>query len=222
MKLTTAARRRITADWLREFPVLGEHRPLSLLRRVGPLLEGIVLDRTSSNDEYRPTFHVHCLLQDFPEVTLTLAHPLLSKKTASPMSVSVLYHDKKYVDATTAMAQQSPLALSGDLRLLDVLESYRRFAHRPGAHYDADSLYEDMAKLCAWFDGPDRARPIIAEGAAIIEAWPPAILASFGSPETWRSELENAVADREGQRELMDRQVQELKVQKLPVANMIA
>jgi hypothetical protein len=221
VKLTTAARRRITADWLKEFPDLGEYKPLWMLRRVGPLLEGIVLDRTSSNDEYRPTFHVHCLLKDFSDVTLTLAHPLLTERTRSPESVSVLYHDKRCVDAARTLERQSPLALAGDLRLSDVVEAYRRFAYRPGIHYDAHLLYADMAKLCAWFDDRDQASAVIAEGAAIVEGWPLAIRSEIGGVESWRSQLENAVADRKGQRELMDRQVQELELQKLPVASMI-
>lgn len=66
--LTAAAKKKITLDWSRLFPELGTYRPLHLLRRVGPLLQGIALERTSGNDLYRPMAHIHCLAQESTSV----------------------------------------------------------------------------------------------------------------------------------------------------------
>lgn len=58
MKLTQYLQDKITEDWARLLPGLGIYKPMRLLRRVGPMLTGICLDRDSGNEAYRPTFHV--------------------------------------------------------------------------------------------------------------------------------------------------------------------
>ena len=219
--LTASARRRITADWLEQFPGLGEYKPLHLLRRVGPLLEGIVLERTSGNDVYRPTFHVHSLLREFPVVTMALAHRLQSDRSGGPDAVPVVHHESKYVEAARRLARQCPLALSGELRLSDVLEAYRRFAGRPGTHFDANHLYEDMATLCGWFGDSKKASQIIAEGFSRLGQWPPDILGQIGGREAWRDKITAVVADQSRLLNLVVVQVRSFGAEAVPVSDMV-
>lgn len=53
--------RRVTKDWAVAFPGFAVWRPLHLLRRIGPAVQGICLDRSTSGDGYLPTAHVHAL-----------------------------------------------------------------------------------------------------------------------------------------------------------------
>jgi hypothetical protein len=62
---------KITKDWQRELPKLGINRPMSLLRRVGPLLVGVSLEREFGS-RYTPTFHVHFLGKQSPGMLLSL------------------------------------------------------------------------------------------------------------------------------------------------------
>ena len=78
----TAVARDLTRDWATLFPGFGVWRPLRLLRRLGPWVQGITLERTSAGDEYRPTAHVHALTRDFPTISLTLASPLRTRGVA--------------------------------------------------------------------------------------------------------------------------------------------
>lgn len=55
-----------TSDWAKAFPGFDVWQKLCLLRRVGPTLQGICLERTTSGDEYFATAHVHALTTDFP------------------------------------------------------------------------------------------------------------------------------------------------------------
>lgn len=220
--LTASTRRRITADWLEQFRGLGEYKPLHLLRRVGPLLEGVVLERTSGKDVYRPTFHVHCSLRPSPVVTMSLAHRLQSDRSGGPDAVPVVHHESKYVEAATRLAKQAPLALSGELRLSDVLEAYRRFAGRPGTHFDANDLYEDMAGVCAWSGDTERATQIIAEGFSKLGEWPSEILRQMGGREAWRDKITAAIADRGRLLSLAEEQVRALGAERVPVSNMVS
>src|SRR5215471_9183446 len=111
MKTLTLAKRQVTKDWLTQFTGLGQYEPLQLLRRVGPILEGIVLNRTSGNDVYEPTFHVHCLARESSFVTMTLDHRLRSERTGGPDWVTVRQHESKYVEAADRLRRQNPLKL---------------------------------------------------------------------------------------------------------------
>jgi len=77
--LTPAVARALTRDWATEFPAFAVWRPLRLLRRLGPWVQGITLERSSAGDDYRPTAHVHALTRDFPVISLTLASPLRTR-----------------------------------------------------------------------------------------------------------------------------------------------
>lgn len=219
--LTASARRRITADWLDQFPELGEYKALHLLRRIGPLLQGIVLEQTSGNDAYRPTFHMHCLLRPSPVVTMSLAHRMQSDRSGAPDSIEVVHHESEHIEAAHRLARQAPLTLSGPLRLSDVLEAYRRFAGRPGTHFDANDLYEDMARICAWLGDEDKARQIVAEGFLELGTWPSDIICQVGGREAWRDAVSVAISDRIRLVRLADEQVSALKAEHIPAINMV-
>ncbi len=148
--LTGPRERKITEDWQREIPSLGVYRPRWLLRRVGPLLVGICLDRDSSGDIYKPIFHVHCLGHPFPVVSLTLATQLRSKRSGGPSYVEVKWHEEKYLDAAARMVQQSLLPLEGDLRLDSVIDAYRRHMATPIGRRQLPMLYRDTVFLAVW------------------------------------------------------------------------
>lgn len=80
--MTRSIGAQITADWQHEFPALGIVERRHLLRRVGPILEGIALETGSDRTVYQPIFHVHCLAREHPSITLTLSHPLLTRVTS--------------------------------------------------------------------------------------------------------------------------------------------
>jgi hypothetical protein len=218
--MTPSVRRQITADWLEQFPELGQYKPLHLLRRVGPLLEGIVLERTSGNDAYRPTFHIHSLLRESPVVTMTLAQRLRSDRSGGPDMVPVLHHERNYIDAARNLARQAPLALSGQLRVSEVIESYRRFAGRFGSHYDANDLYDGIARLCAWAGDSELATAIVAEGFSRLGEWPPNVLAQIGGREAWRGQITAVVANRERLAAIMGEQIALLNLETIPVSPM--
>jgi hypothetical protein len=54
-----AEARRITVDRARLFPEFRVRKPRLLLRRIGPVLQGSPLERSTSSEHYCPTAHVH-------------------------------------------------------------------------------------------------------------------------------------------------------------------
>src|SRR5262245_51892547 len=121
-ELTDGAKKQITCDWSAIFPSLGVYEPLNLLRRVGPLLIGIVLERDSSNCSYRPAFHVHNLGVESDSVSLILWSPLRTPKGAAE-TIDVKDHANRFKDAAQRLSNQAPLPFAGDLTIGQLIEA---------------------------------------------------------------------------------------------------
>jgi hypothetical protein len=111
-KLTGTTRDAITNTWLEIFPTLGKHKPLHLLKRVGPLLVGVYLEPTRDAEAYVPIGHIHNLGAPFPVLSLGL-------KAVGPM-ISMRQHDSAGCTRASIellkvcpFLQQSPVQLSG-------------------------------------------------------------------------------------------------------------
>ncbi|GCB45027.1 hypothetical protein [Streptomyces sp. NL15-2K] len=126
-KLKPAQARAITADWAGLFPQFTVWQPLRLLRRIGPVLQGITLERTTSSEEYRPTAHVHALTQDFPVITLSLAHHL-HPVSAARDTIEVDRHAEEFRAAAARLEERSTLPLHRWPTLAEVVQAYRDYA----------------------------------------------------------------------------------------------
>lgn len=161
--LTKTVEKRITEDWQREISSLGIYRPRHLLRRVGPLLVGICLDRDAGGDIYKPTFHVHCLGVADSTVSLTLDTQLRSEHSGGPDAVRVQWHEQKYKEAAARVVQQSLLPMKGDLQLEQVTDAYQRYMTTSKGKLQPVLLYRDMIILLAWGGDQASARKLLAE-----------------------------------------------------------
>lgn len=218
--LNAAAKKQITSDWSNVLPSLAEYEPLHLLRRIGPLLEGVILERDSSNVVYRPCFHVHNLVRAFPVVTMSLAHPLRTAQTNAPDQIPVRAHAERFREAAVRLQQQAPLPLSGNLSLDSILEAHERYAQRPGTHYEPE-LYEDMAGIAMWAGCRERAERILNDYERLMSQWPSHILSEFGTAAAWKSAALSRIGDPEKARSRADEHARELRADKLPLADLI-
>jgi len=184
---------------------------MCLVRRFGPLLEGVALERDSTNESYRPTFFVHNL----GDLTLTLAQPLLDPRGRAPETIAVSLHERKYKDAAARLASQSPLPLEGPVRLDDVLAAYRARLQSPATHFEP-SLYEDMALLAAWNGRSSDAKRILDEGYAAFCSWPAAVQSQLGGADLWAHSLRARLADPDGLRHTADAEAKLLEVSSIP------
>lgn len=219
--LTRSAKARITADWSRCFPELGVYRPMHLLRRVGPVLIGIVLDRDSSNTSYRPTFHVHNLTRESTEVTLTLWQPLMTTRTSAPDTIDVRVHAAKHREAAQRLAQQAPLPLAGDVSLVSILDAYRRYLSGQGVLGWDPSLYEEMVLVCSWAGRDDLSRAIVEEAHFAIQGWPQHVRDRIGDLNEWVAQLLERVGNTERVHETVASQIKRLGVERMPVGNLV-
>ena len=218
--LTAAAKKRITQDWAELFPGMGIYEQMHLLRRVGPLLIGIILERDSGNISYRPTFHVHSLTSDFAEVSLTMSQALLTVRTRAPETIDVVRHEAKYHEAADRLCKQAALPLSGDLSLSEVTSAYEAYLRRPTTHYQPH-LYEDMALISASIGEAKRAAMVVEEAACTMGSWPEEFLEAIGGFEEWIAALRNRTSKPDEVRAAVERHIGELGVRAVPEAALL-
>lgn len=125
-KTDTATARRVTADWAKVFSGFDAWRPLHLLRRIGPVLQGITLDRSTSGDAYFPTAHIHALTRPFPVVSLTLGQRLASD-SGMQESIRFARHAVDHIDASRRLAEQARLSLGAPPSVGDIVKELHAF-----------------------------------------------------------------------------------------------
>jgi len=216
--LTPAVEKQITEDWQREIPTLGVYEPRWLMRRAGPLLVGICLDRDSGGDRYKPTFHVHCLGREFPCVSLTLDTQLRSERSGGPDFIEVRWHEQKYRKAAARMVRQSLLPLEGDLRLGQVIDAYRRHMVTPLAKRQPVLLYRDMILLLAWAGDPAGATDLLAECLPLADT---AGFQHVGGRTVFEAETRRLIAQPSLINETVAAQIVALGVGQLPVSELL-
>ena len=156
---------KITKDWQRELPKLGINRPMSLLRRVGPLLVGVSLEREIGS-RYTPTFHVHFLGTQSPGMLLSLWTPLRYEsgpRSDLPQTIFSSEHEAKYKDAAQRLVQQAPLSIEGPISISEVVEAYRQDMKTREGRAEIAQRYRDCIKLLACYGLADQARAMLDE-----------------------------------------------------------
>lgn len=200
--LTRKAKEQITSDWQRLFPHLGVWKPMSLLRRNGPLLVGIWLDRTRSNDRYVPLFHVHNLIRPCANIVLGLCQGVaVDGRPGMRQEIRVVDHPASFASAADRLAKQVPLVAQRDVTFSDVLSLYRRFLEArvdPALARFPLALYSDEILLSAWAGDRTRAESCLRLASERMATWPEHEV----QLESWRSRM----------LELMPRETQEASV----------
>lgn len=127
MKLNAAAVRKITSDWSSVYPEFTVWKPLRLMRRLGPIVQGITLDRSTYGDSYYPHAHVHALTRDFPDISLTLTQRL-EKPSGVPEGIPVDRHDEKFMQSADRLKAQSSLSCEEAPALEQLVQRYWGYA----------------------------------------------------------------------------------------------
>jgi hypothetical protein len=223
MKLTAEIKNQIAQDWLDKFPELGIYKPMWLLRRVGPLLVGICLNRDSGNDAYTPIFHVHNLGKSFPTVSLTLYDPLLTMKSKVPQVIKVAFHADHINEAANRMKEQLLIPLSGSVALDDVLSAYCNYMERPMGQYPL-LLFEDILVLLLWCGRSKDAVEQFAEFSQRVAKWSPMlnVLQNAGGFNVWQDKCRSWIADPAQIRRTVNEQIGFHKLSKVPASDLIS
>ncbi|HPO92444.1 MAG TPA: hypothetical protein PL072_03125, partial [Phycisphaerales bacterium] len=179
---------------------------------------GTIIHAMRLRDWSEIPFHVHCLGKTSPVVSLTLSTPLRSRRSGGPDFVQVAFHDDKYKDAVLRMIEQSPLPLSGDLLLDQVIEAYKNYLLTPIGKRQFITLYRDMILLSAWAGDRAKVKKITMECLALPD-WTKCQF--FDDRAAFESECIESIDSQLLIHRVVDSQVSALGIANLPVSKLI-
>ena len=188
---------------------------------MGPLLQGVCLDRDPSNSAYLPTLHTHNLCKPFPVIALDLGQPLLADGGRGVERISIVNHSEKYVAAAKKLVASSYLPTSGGIsvRLLESVVDLYQKSGRPDASYPI-SLLEDVVMCYAWLGLRDDAVTLCDKYVGSTKKWPEHVFFRDGGRESWTGKLLSYANSGEQLRKTSADQMVFHKLQMLPVSDL--
>ena len=205
-------KREVTKEWHDHFPAFDIWKPLVLLRRVGPVLQGITLDIASrQGDQYYPTAHIHVLTSAFPVISLELR--CVPGHTDQGRS---LYFEREHRVAANAseLREKCPLPLDAVPRLDQVVAGLRQYVESFGRTDQPAPQMVDMVLVAAFDRDPSTLPQALVFVEASANTWrtPPE---GFESPAAWMADLRRQAADVDRLSADVERNVLALKVDKV-------
>lgn len=212
-KFTRQDKKKITLEWLAQFPSLGIYKPMWLMNRIGPLVMGVLLHVKSGNENYTPTFHVHCLLSEFSAITLSLH--------SAPLGYVTLPHHEMYFQRVIEEFREHVfMPLEGDLNLDFIMQGYRYYLNH--CKYPRKQMaYEDMILLASWCGVEDLRIQLLKEAKEEISIWPSDSMEKMGGVDAWVSKIDRESADRNKLQQIFEQELVRHKLENIPVRNII-
>jgi len=208
-KLTKATKQRISDGWVREFPSLAVYKPMWLLKRAGPLLIGICLDRDSSNERYIPTFHLHNLLSPSTKITLTLPHSL--------NSITVKEHEAAYTGSISEIKEKFSILDCVDINMSMVENCYHGYIEENSMNVMGRyplAVYIDLYLLTSWLGYKEYADSLLEYSCSEISKWPKNAF-SLDLTE-WKAVIKKLTECRSKQSEMIQKHIKLFKLENIP------
>ncbi len=215
MKLTPALKRSITRDWQSLALQFAIYKPMLLARRVGPLVQGIALDRDESNETYLPILFVHCLCRPFPGLSFTFPQDLLSPRALAPQRLKVQFHEQNFREACERLLASSLLPVSGDIHVTEIVAAISKGQKSRHWLYCLPEM-ESAVMLNAWLGEAIQAQDLLEKYIKQAEAWPELVLSREGGVSGWLRKLAGFISHPEELRAIAIDQAAKLKVDSLP------
>jgi hypothetical protein len=211
--------KKITEDWHSVFPELGIHEPMHLLRRCGPLLVGICLQRRSG-EEYLPATHICCLARGSSFIYLGLRQELRTLRTHAQDPIPIKWHDKKWREAAERLTHQSLLPLTGPLSLDQLIHAFKEYPKTDDAMSHEPDIYRDWLLTLAWAGREEDVQRVLAEAERDMATWPDRIfLYEEGGLSGWLRRVREETSDPDRLGRIVEEELVKLKAEHLPAVD---
>ncbi|MGL4108489.1 hypothetical protein [Clostridium sp. LP20] len=215
MKITTTMRKKITTDWKELYPSMEIYKPMWLMNILGPLAVGVLLHIKSDKDRYIPTLHVHNLAERFPIVSLGI------EITDNNKYISTISPEGKYKDIAMSLNKKALIPLEGDIDIKLIIDNLTKYCDRL-----PDGPKLEVFKYMLYIAGWNGEESIISKVEKYVEReislFKVDILERSGGVDVWFKSLKESTQDTKKLREIVNQQIIELKLDKLPVRNIIS
>lgn len=214
MKITATMKKKITNDWKALYPSMDIYKPMWLMNILGPLAVGILLHIKSGKDRYTPTLHVHNLAKEFPVVSLGI------EITDNNEYISTMSPEGKYKEMSMSLNARAIIPLEEDVDINLILDSLKTYCDSlpDGPKLE---IFEYMLYIAGWSGNGaiiNMAEKYIKSKISLFDS---NFLERSGGVDIWFKNLKESTHDTKKLRETVKQQIIELKLDKLPVRNII-
>jgi len=214
-----ATMRRITKDWSNLLPWFDIWRPMHLLRRIGPVLQGVCLERSRSGPYYFATSHVHALTRDFPVISLSLSHRVLGP-SGQPEHIAI--SETGLADLANRLAEQTIHSIREDPPSVDeIVVAYHVTAIDRQRTGQAPAVLEmeDSINTAAVSGQAELVEEGLRVATQLAGAWAkPRLPLWWTTPEEWLDGLRRKAGNVSALTATVDEQIAKHKVGKVRVA----
>lgn len=202
----------MTADWCGLLTPMQPYHPFHLIKLCGPVAVGVYLHTGSSNSDYVPTAHIHCLLRSDPAISLAAMHRLKNARGAED-AVRVALHDEYWRGFAERLLAECAVLEDRPLSLQDVLQQYRNRL-KLGEHIYQAGAFTDIVLLLHWGGYEQHALDAVEFFVVEMERWPSSTLQKRLGIDTWRNEVELQLVSQEELDAVLKQHIQDLKLAK--------
>lgn len=186
MKLNSEAVNKITHDWSSAFPNLSIYKPLWLLKRYGPIIIGICLNRDSSDDRYLPISHLHNLCSGSEYLTLSLKTELKSGYRKVSNKIRVDNHERDWQQSAEKLRRESYVSLDSEgLSISKVKDWYLDYVNVDPLAKFSPKVFEDIYSLQLYCGKISEAQRDLIHFKELIDSWPRPISHKIGGSSHW-------------------------------------
>ncbi|MDX2109331.1 MAG: hypothetical protein SFY80_03725 [Verrucomicrobiota bacterium] len=211
------AKKKVSNDWAAQFPLLQVWKATRLLKRHGPLVVGICLDRASSM-KYTPIAHFHTLCIPFPTISLSLAGELEDRGV--PLSISLSRHELEYQRVVAEFRLRYSFLDNERMEFNDFVNATRdyisgkhgKFSETPYQH----PPFEGIISVAAYLGQINYAQLALDDFARRISRWPSSAVHIIGSADKWRAKMQEIIDAACDSQHIVDNQINEHKLDGIP------
>jgi hypothetical protein len=222
VKLSRTDEKRITLDWQSKFPTFAIYEPMWLLKRCGPFLVGICLNRDSSGLMYHPTFHLHFLGNFLIIRTPSLTAPIaVQAKSGGPDYLTLSDHIGRFEVVANQLCRQVAAIFDNDrvLSCDDFVRLYRDFERTPLGNRQRLLLYTDQILLLVLCDRCEDATKLL--NLAITDKEHSFRFGNFRGIDDYQVVMNHAIVNPDVIRNDIIRQLKMLRAEELPDYGMV-
>lgn len=201
---------RLLRAWQQEFPALSRIKG-KLVRRVGPLIQGVTLQIGSDAGHYTPVAFLHSLLREGPTIRLSVPLTIENEYFTDVSEVHV---------AARRLRELSSLPYSGDLNVSNVLDFYRTYFSSHPHYYVLEDL-QDGALLAGYCGRSELLVNWLHYCKMVFEGWPNRVKNDCPAFSHWSETTSTQASDRHALAGTVTRQIHQHQLNDLVSANLV-
>ncbi|HMT09186.1 MAG TPA: hypothetical protein PKA82_14375 [Pyrinomonadaceae bacterium] len=216
-KLTPKLKRQYTKDWQNAFPVFGVYRPMWLLKRNGPVVVGICLERTSSNDVYRPRIHFHNLLRKSDIITLSMSFRLFERVGFGGLAITTRNHENIFDTSVEKVKQQSRIPLNKNLTVVELVDAINLFQNTLEGSFEGPTYYWlDIICLLTWCGHLTEVEQLLNKYETLSKSMEPQMFVHFGTRDKFIESLYSIPNIRDTMPQTLEQEISKFRIDKIP------